>query len=316
MLDAKTRQSRLTGCYVTIPTMFRDDAELSLDIKAVQQVVRFVVDGGITTGTGVILAGGAAGDFSTMSFDERVANVQTVVEAAAGRIPVVMGAQSTSTLEAVKLAKAAERAGAEFIQVSCPYYFTHTQEDFYEHVKAISQAADIGLIVYNTFWTSADLSFATAERLCELPNVVGLKWATKDTGFMEFARVVRHFAHRLNVIDNQVQFATSHGMGAKGFEAHVYNYWPQWGVQLMKLLSERKYEQVQQTLLKVMLPFYTLWLQIETEYTSGDGYLDKLCMELIGLPSSRCRPPTRDVRQRYRELARKMLIEAGVPGVR
>ena len=62
-------------------------------------------------------------------------------------------------------------------------------------------------------------------------------------------------------------------------------------------------------------PFYKLWSKIENEYTSGDGYLDKLCMELVGLPSSRCRPPTRDIRNIYREQARKMLIESGTPGV-
>jgi hypothetical protein len=61
------------------------------------------------------------------------------------------------------------------------------------------------------------------------------------------------------------------------------------------------------------MPFYKLWTRIEREYTSGDGYLDKLCMELIGLPSSRCRPPTRDVRQRYRAAALAMMQETGVP---
>ena len=63
------------------------------------------------------------------------------------------------------------------------------------------------------------------------------------------------------------------------------------------------------------MPFYKLWVEIEQNYTSGDGYLDKLCMELVGLDSSRCRPPTRDVRERYREEARRMLIATGVPGV-
>ena len=62
-------------------------------------------------------------------------------------------------------------------------------------------------------------------------------------------------------------------------------------------------------------PFYKLWKKIETDYTSGDGYLDKLCMELVGLPSSRCRPPTRDVREKYREEAREMLIQSGTPRV-
>jgi hypothetical protein len=63
------------------------------------------------------------------------------------------------------------------------------------------------------------------------------------------------------------------------------------------------------------MPFYHLWSRIESEYTSGDGYLDKLCMELVGLPSSRCRPPTRDIRQVYRKETREMMIRCGVPGV-
>ena len=62
------------------------------------------------------------------------------------------------------------------------------------------------------------------------------------------------------------------------------------------------------------MPFMALWSEMEA-YTSGDGYLDKLCMELVGLDSSRSRPPTRDVRPLYREQARQMLLACGVPGV-
>ena len=86
-----TSRNRLQGCYVTLPTLFRDDAELSVDLDAMRGHVRFLIDGGITTGTGVLLAGGAAGDFSTMTFDERVAVTEAVVSEAAGRVPVVMG---------------------------------------------------------------------------------------------------------------------------------------------------------------------------------------------------------------------------------
>ena len=67
-------------------------------------------------------------------------------------------------------------------------------------------------------------------------------------------------------------------------------------------------------MVRVILPFMSLWKEME-KYTSGDGYLDKLCMELVGLPSSRCRPPTRDVRDRFRDAARQMLIDCGTPGV-
>ena len=64
-----------------------------------------------------------------------------------------------------------------------------------------------------------------------------------------------------------------------------------------------------------VMPFYKLWTSIESEYTSGDGYLDKLCMELIGLPSIRCSPPTRDIRNRYRKETVEMMKKTGVPGL-
>ena len=85
-------------------------------------------------------------------------------------------------------------------------------------------------------------------------------------------------------------------------------------MRLFGLLEAGDYGKVQRDLMDVVEPYYRLWAEMET-YTSGDGYLDKLCMELVGLASSRCRPPTRDVRDRYREKARQMLIDCGTPNV-
>ena len=176
-------------------------------------------------------------------------------------------------------------------------------------------AADIGIIIYNTFWTSAAVSFATVERLVKIPNVVGLKWATPRTDAMEFEDVVDHFKDRLCIIDNHLMFAISHMLGARAFEVHLANYWPEWGIKLIDDLAAGRYAAVQQALVREAMPFYKLWIEIEKTYTSGDGYLDKLCMELVGLDSSRCRPPTRDIRKLYRERTREMLIETGVPRV-
>ncbi len=314
-MDFEGARKRLEGCYITVPTMFRDPS-LELDLKATRGNVRFLLDNGITAKYGTLLAGGAAGDFSTMTFDERVRVAGAVVDEAAGRVPVAMGAQTTSTLELKRIAKAAARLGAEYIQVSCPFYFTHTEEDFYEFAAAAAEAADIGIIIYNTFWTSADVSFRMVERLCEIPNVVGLKWATRRSDSMEFEDVIVHFADRLCVIDNNLKFGVSHILGARAFEVHICNYWPEWGVRLINDLDAGRYVDVQLALAREALPFYRLWLEIENNFTSGDGYLDKLCMELVGLDSSCCRPPTRDIRDRYRDRCRRMLIESGVPRVR
>jgi 4-hydroxy-tetrahydrodipicolinate synthase len=304
----------LSGCYVTVPTLFEDN-NLDIDLDAVGRHVRFLIDGGIRTGTGVLLAGGAAGDFSTMSIEERLAVGKRIVEEAAGRVPVALGAQTTSTRELIRLARGAEAIGADYIQISPPFYFAHTQEDFYEYALAASMAARVGVIVYNTFWTSTDVSLDLMERLCELENVVALKWSVRDTGFLEFEQGVHRFASKVSIIDNQLRFVTSHMMGARAIEVHVCNYWPQWGVRLWEMLERREYEEAQREIVRVAMPFYALWAEIE-KYTSGDGYLDKLCMELVGLDSSRCRPPTRDIRGMFLEKARKMLDACGVPSVR
>jgi 4-hydroxy-tetrahydrodipicolinate synthase len=251
-----------------------------------------------------------------MAYDERLRVAGIVLDEAAGRAPVAMGCQTTSTLELIRLAQAAERLGADFIQVSCPFYFTHTQADFEDYVRAAAEAApDIGLIVYNTFWTATNISLAMVERLAEIPNVVGLKWATPRTDAMEFETVTSHFSDRFTIIDNNLYFAFSAmpALGARAFEVHLCNFWPEWGIELVDAVEKKNYPEIARMLVEEAMPFYKLWTEIERDFTSGDGYLDKLCMELIGLPSSRCRPPTRDVRERYRAEALKMMHAIGVP---
>ncbi|MDP6444313.1 MAG: dihydrodipicolinate synthase family protein [Pirellulaceae bacterium] len=308
-------KAKLRGCYVTVPTMFRDP-DLDLNLDAMRRHVRFLLAGGLREGNAVLLAGGAAGDFSTMSFDERMQVAETVIAAADGQLPVAVGVQTTNTRELIELAAGAQRLGASFMQVSPPFYHAHTESDFLEYVAAASNAApDVGVIVYNTYWTSRGVSSSMIERLLDLPNMVGLKWATPDRGQMEFESVVAHFADQLAVIDNQCRFVVSHLLGACSIEVHICNHWPQWGVRVFRMLEERRYQEVQSELMKVVVPYMQLWAEME-QFTSGDGYLDKLCMELVGLDSSRCRPPTQDVRERFREQARQMLIDTGTPGVK
>ncbi|MGA1135569.1 MAG: dihydrodipicolinate synthase family protein [bacterium] len=312
-MDYSQLKKDLEGLYITIPTLF-NDPDMTINEDGIRQHISFLRNNGINRQNAVLLAGGAAGDFSTMSFEERV-RVAGIVKQAAGDIPVAMGAQTTSTMELQRLAQAAEEIGSSFIQVSCPFYFNHTQDDFYEHILAVSRSAKIGLIIYNTFWTSAEVSFGMVERLIEIPQVVGLKWATKRSVAMEFEDVVQTFSSKLTVIDNDLLFPISHMLGAKAFEVHLCNHWPEWGVKLLATLEAGDYKQVELDMIKEALPYYRLWKKIEQTYTVGDGFVDKLCMELIGLPSSRCRPPTRDIREQYREEARQMLIQCGTPRV-
>jgi len=315
-VNPETLKSRLAGCYVTIPTPFEDGDGFAINQAALRSYVRFLISNGLTTDYATLLSGGAAGDFSTMTFDERIRVAETVADEAKGRVPLAFGGQSTSTLELVRLAKAAQSMGFDFMQVSCPFYFTHTEGDFEEFVTAAAKAApDLGIIVYNTFWTATGLSFAMIERLARIPNIVGLKWATPRTDAMEFEDVTSHFSERFTIIDNNLFFPYSAmpALGAKAFEVHLCNYWPEWGIKLIDEVTAKNYAEISRMMIEEAMPFYKLWVKIEKEYTSGDGYLDKLCMELVGLPSSRCRPPTRDIRERYRDETYRMMQQKKVP---
>ena len=97
-MNREVLKNKLEGCYITVPTMFRDP-DLEVDVEAIRRHVSFLIKRGINAENGVLLAGGAAGDFSTMSFEERALVAETVVGAADGRVPVAMGAQTTNTRE-------------------------------------------------------------------------------------------------------------------------------------------------------------------------------------------------------------------------
>jgi dihydrodipicolinate synthase/N-acetylneuraminate lyase len=140
-MDSETVAAVLQGCYVTIPTMFRDP-DLEVDLDAIRRHVRFLIDGGLTTGNAVLLAGGAAGDFSQLSFDERVLIAEAVVEEAAGRVPIAMVRPDDEHPRDHPARQGGERIGADYLQVSPPFYFEHTEGDFEEHILAAAGAAD------------------------------------------------------------------------------------------------------------------------------------------------------------------------------
>ena len=303
----------LAGCYVTVPTLF-NDSDLSLNLDGMRKHVNFLIAGGIKTGTGVLLAGGAAGDFSSMEIEERIKVCETVVRETNGRVPVVFGAQTTNTQELIKLAKAGQKAGAQFIQVSPPFYFDHTEIDFLEYIKSVAEVTNIGIIIYNTYWTSLNVSNKLIDDLSKIPQVIGLKWSSPDSGTLDFEKTIQNYSKRFSIIDNQLRFVTSHMLGATSIEVHTCNYWPEWGVSILKLLKDKNYLKVQNEMMRVVAPFMELWMEME-KYTSGDGYLDKLCMELVGMDSSRNRPPTRDLRNQFRDKAQKMMQQTGVPNI-
>ena len=315
-MDYEILKKKLEGCYVTVPTPFKDINNLPLNFNALKDYVEFLLGNGLDNKNCTLLFGGAAGDFSAMSFDERSSLAIEGSKIVNGRVPIALGGQTTNTQELEKLAIIAKDCGYDYLQVSCPFYFKHTEGDFIEYVRAASNAANgVGIILYNTFWTSTSVSNQLIEKIIDLPNIVGLKWATPRTDAMEFEDVTSTYSGRFTIIDNNLFFPYSamKPLNATAFEVHMCNFWPEWGVKLINEVKNKNFEEIARMMVEEAMPFYKLWVEIETNYTSGDGYLDKLCMELAGLPSSRCRPPTRDVREKYRQRTLDYMKKIKVP---
>jgi len=315
-MNYENLKKKLEGCYVTVPTPFKDINNLPLNFDALKDYVEFLLGNGLDSKNCTLLFGGAAGDFSAMSFDERTSLAIECSKIVNGRVPIALGGQTTNTQELEKLAIIAKDYGYDFLQVSCPFYFQHTEEDFIEYIRAASEAAsEVGIILYNTFWTSTSVSNQLIDRIKDLQNIVGLKWATPRTDAMEFEDVTSTYSGRFTIIDNNLFFPYSamKPLNATAFEVHMCNFWPEWGAKLINEVKNKNFEEIARMMVEEAMPFYKLWVEIETNYTSGDGYLDKLCMELAGLPSSRCRPPTRDVREKYRQRTLDYMKKIKVP---
>src|SRR6188768_916983 len=148
-----------------------------VDEKAFQHFV----DWQIKQGTNGVVPVGTTGESPTLSHDEHNRVVEWCVDQADGRVPVVAGAGSNSTKEAIELSKHAEKAGADAVLIVTPYYNKPTQEGLYQHYKAINDAIGIPIIIYNIPGRSIiDMSVDTMARLFELKNIAGVKDATAN----------------------------------------------------------------------------------------------------------------------------------------
>ena len=167
-------KTRFRGSFTALVTPFKNG---SVDEKA----FRDLVDWQIAEGTNGLVPVGTTGESPTLSHEEHERVVEWCIDQAKGRVPVIAGAGSNSTKEAISLAQHAEKAGADAVLVVTPYYNKPTQEGMYQHFKAINDAIGIPIIIYNIPARSViDMSVDTMTRLFELKNIAGVKDATAN----------------------------------------------------------------------------------------------------------------------------------------
>ena len=163
----------ITGSIVALVTPMHEDGRVDFD------ALRRLVDWHVAEGTQCIGAVGTTGESPTVSVEEHCEVIRVAVEHAAGRIPVMAGAGGNSTAEAIELSRYALKVGADCTLSVVPYYNRPSQEGIYAHFRAIAEAVDIPMVLYNVPGrTVADMQTETVLRLAQVPGIIGIKEAT------------------------------------------------------------------------------------------------------------------------------------------
>jgi 4-hydroxy-tetrahydrodipicolinate synthase len=165
----------ITGSIVALVTPMRDDGSVDYD------ALRRLIDWHVEEGTQCIGVVGTTGESPTVTVDEHCEIIRVAVEHARGRVPVMAGTGGNATAEAIELSRFALKVGADCTLSVFPYYNKPSQEGIYRHFKAIAEAVDIPMVVYNVPGrTVADMQPETVLRLAKVPGIIGVKEASGD----------------------------------------------------------------------------------------------------------------------------------------
>ncbi|MDX1739230.1 MAG: 4-hydroxy-tetrahydrodipicolinate synthase [Alphaproteobacteria bacterium] len=289
-----------TGSMTALITPMKEDG--SVDEKAFQNFVQWQID----QGTDGLVPVGTTGESATLSHEEHERVISLCLEVAKGKVPVIAGAGSNSTQEAVSLTKHAAAAGADATLAVTPYYNKPTQEGMYQHFKAVAQAADTPVFIYNIPGRSVvDMSVETMARLAkDFDNIIGVKDATADLS--------RPLATRLACGEDFIQLsgedATVVGFLAQGGHGCISvssNVAPGLCAKLHDAWQDKDWAEVER-LRDLLMPVH------EAMFCEASPAPAKYAAELLGLCNSLGRLPVVELTDGAKSQVKAALVSAGL----
>ncbi len=220
-----------------------------------ERALRSLVDFQITNGVNGLVPCGTTGESATLNHAEHHHVMDVVVEQTAGRVPVIVGAGSNSTREAISLTQHARAIGAQAALSIAPYYNKPTQEGFFQHYKAIAESVDIPIIVYNVPGrTGSNINAETTLRIAELPGIAGIKEASGNMG--QVMEILRHRPPHFTVLSGEDALTLPLlALGADGAISVVSNETPRLFSTMVRLCLEGNFSEgraIHEELLQLM----------------------------------------------------------------
>ena len=286
------------GSMTALITPFKDG-------KVDEDAYRSFVDWQIGEGTSVLVPCGTTGESPTLNHDEHMRVTELCIEAAAGRVPVMPGTGSNSTEEAIRLTQHAKDAGAEAALVVMPYYNKPTPEGQYRHYKAICDAVDLPVFIYNIPGRSViDMSIETMARLAELPNIVGVKDATSDLSRPIATRlaIAKDFCLLSGEDAIIVPFLAAGGAGCISVTANIA---PRLCADLHKAWQGRDLDSVME-LQDRLMPLHTAMF---CETSPGPV---KYAASLLGKCSDEARLPVCEISEASKQQVKQAMVDVGL----
>ena len=265
--------------------------------------LKSLVDFQINNGVEALLPTGTTGESVTLSDEEQARVVEIVAAQTAGRVKVIAGAGSNSTSKAIALAKSMLAAGADGILSVAPYYNKPTQEGFYQHYKAIADAIDAPIIIYNVPGrTASNIEAETTLRISEeLPNIVGIKEASGNFGqIMEILRC-RPKGFGVWSGDDAITLPLI-ALGADGVVSVVSNEVPKQFSRMVRLCLQGKFEQA--------IKFHNQLLPLmNINFVESNPIPVKAALAMMGMIEEYYRLPMVPLSEKYRLTLKKILKE-------
>jgi 4-hydroxy-tetrahydrodipicolinate synthase len=290
---------KFEGIFPALVTPMTPGGEVDLDAMTAL-IESLITDGGVH---GVIPLG-STGEFYALSDEEREAVVKTTIAASAGRVPVLVGTNDSSTSRVVEHSKQAESLGADGLLLAAPYYSLPTHDELFEHFRAVNDAVGIPIMLYNyPGRTGVDMTPDLIERLADLENVQYVKESSGDV--TRVSEIIRRCGDKVSVFCGCDCLAMeSFVLGAIGWVGGIVNFLPQEHVQLFELAVREG------DLLKARAHYYRL-LPILSHIENSGTYtqLVKAGCELAGHVVGAPRAPLQAVAEKERDQLRAMFSD-------
>lgn len=290
---------KLQGAFTVMVTPFEDDEQL--DEKGLRANIDWYIGQGIH---GVICLG-STGEFANLSKQERRRVIDITVEQVGGRVPVIAGTAANATRETIEMTQYAANAGVDSAIIVAPFYGLPTQQDLYEHYRAVAESVAIPIMAYNNpGFSGVDMLPPLIERLAAIDNIVYLKESTGD--IKRVHEIMHRCGNRIDVWcgwDDLIYECLLLGCG--GWVAPVANFMPRAAAELFTLVDKEKYREAKALFFK-MLPVLS--------YLEAGQLLAKAkaAMNIIGLAGGKPRRPFLPISETQHEELRRRLNATGL----